>query len=172
MWAPNAQGVRVVGDFNYWDGTAHPMRVLGLLRGVGVVHPGHRRRHHVQVRVLGRDGIWREKADPFAFATELPPATGSVVFTSHYAWDDDDWMAQRAQRDVPHTPMSTYEVHLGSWRRGLDYRALAAELTDYVLRAWASPTSSSCPSPSTPSALLGLPGHLLLRTDLAVRLPR
>lgn len=134
VWAPNAQGIRVVGDFNHWDATAHPMRSLGTSGvwelfipdiGAGTVY---------KFAVLGRDGIWREKADPFAFATEIPPATGSVVFTSHYTWGDGDWLADRAQSDVLRSPMSTYEVHLGSWRRGLDYRGLAAELTDYVLQ--------------------------------------
>ncbi len=132
VWAPNAQGVRVAGDFNFWDGTAHPMRSLGSTGiwelfipniGDGTVYKFH---------ILGRDGVWREKADPFAFATEVPPATGSVVYTPTYEWGDADWIDVRARTHQHKRPMSVYEVHLGSWRVGLDYRELAAELTEYV----------------------------------------
>jgi len=132
VWAPNALGIRVVGDFNFWDGTGHPMRSLG---NSGVwelfipdVHAGTRYKYEV----LGRDGTWRTKADPVAFSAEHPPATASVVFESRYSWNDAEWMTQRAQQD-PHTgPMAIYEVHLGSWRPGLSYLELAEQLVDYV----------------------------------------
>jgi 1,4-alpha-glucan branching enzyme len=132
VWAPNALGIRVVGDFNFWDGTGHPMRSLG---NSGVwelfipdVHAGTRYKYEV----LGRDGTWRTKADPVAFSAEHPPATASVVFESRYSWNDAEWMTLRAQQD-PHTgPMSIYEVHLGSWRPGLSYLELAEQLVDYV----------------------------------------
>ena len=81
VWAPNAQGVRVVGDFNYWDGTAHPMRSLGSTGIWELYVPDIGDGTIYKFQILGRDGVWREKADPFAFATEVPPATGSVVFT-------------------------------------------------------------------------------------------
>ncbi|HEY8372908.1 MAG TPA: 1,4-alpha-glucan branching protein GlgB [Pseudonocardiaceae bacterium] len=132
VWAPNAQGVRVCGDFDHWDGRATPMRVLG---GSGVwelfvpgVAPGTR----YKFRILGPDGCWHEKADPLAFATELPPATASVVHTSDYLWNDEEWMEKRARTDWTRAPVSIYEVHLGSWRPGLGYRELAHELADYV----------------------------------------
>ena len=132
VWAPNALGVRVIGDFNHWDGTAHPMRSLG---GSGIwelfvpfVTDGSRYKY----AVLGHDGIWRDKADPYAFATQVPPATASIVFTSRHQWCDGEWMTRRAARNPHHGPMSIYEVHLGSWRMGLDYRTLAHELADYV----------------------------------------
>lgn len=134
VWAPNAQGIRVVGDFNHWDATAHPMRSLGSSGVWELFVPDIGAGTIYKFAILGRDGIWREKADPLAFATEVPPATGSVVFTSEYTWADDDWMADRSRRDVLRSAMSTYEVHLGSWRPGLDYRGLATELTDYVVR--------------------------------------
>src|SRR5918912_1063259 len=132
VWAPNAQAVRVVADFNHWVGRGHAMRSLGssgvweiFIPGVG---PGARYKYEIQ----GRDGHWRQKADPLAFATEVPPATASVVTESHHTWADDEWMTQRAQAK-PHTsPMSVYEVHLGSWRQGLSYRDLADQLTNYV----------------------------------------
>jgi 1,4-alpha-glucan branching enzyme len=83
-------------------------------------------------RILGADGHWHEKADPLAFATEMPPNTASVVFESDYQWGDGDWLNRRAATDWTTTPVSVYEVHLGSWRKGLGYRDLARQLVDYV----------------------------------------
>jgi 1,4-alpha-glucan branching enzyme len=132
VWAPNAHGVRVTGDFNYWDGRAHPMRSLG---GAGVWElfvPGVADGARYKYAICGPDGVWREKADPMAQAAEMPPATASVVYTSRYAWDDDEWVTARAERQPVREPMSIYEVHLGSWRPGLSYRDLATQLVDYV----------------------------------------
>ena len=132
VWAPNAQGVRVTGDFNYWDGTAHPMRSLGSTGIWELFIPNIGDGATYKFHILGRDGVWREKADPFAFATEVPPATGSIVYTADYEWNDEAWLRLRQETDQHKRPMSVYEVHLGSWRSGLDYRQLAAELTEYV----------------------------------------
>jgi 1,4-alpha-glucan branching enzyme len=132
VWAPNARGVRVVGDFNFWDGRAHPMRSLG---GSGVWElfvPGAGDGVRYKYSVCGRDGVWRDKADPMAFATEIPPATASVVFTSGFDWADGDWIAERATAEPVRRPMSIYEVHLGSWRPGLSYQELAVQLVSYV----------------------------------------
>ncbi|GAB2682253.1 1,4-alpha-glucan branching protein GlgB [Thalassiella azotivora] len=133
VWAPHAQAVRVVGDFNHWDGRSHAMRSLG---GSGVWElfvPGVGAGTRYKLELLGRDGHWRQKADPMAYGTEVPPSTASVVVESGYAWQDGDWMSARAARD-PHTgPMSVYEVHLGSWRQGLGYRELADQLVGHVL---------------------------------------
>jgi 1,4-alpha-glucan branching enzyme len=132
VWAPNARGVRVIGDFNYWDGRAHPMRSLG---GSGVWElfvPGVGDGTRYKYAICGRDDVWREKADPMANATELPPATASVVFTERHQWGDSDWLTSRASKELVHEPVSIYEVHLGSWRPGLSYRELATELTAYV----------------------------------------
>ena len=92
---------------------------------------------HYKFEILGADGEWREKADPMAFHTEVPPATASVVFESTYEWGDDDWMTERAQPSSPsHEPMRVYEVHLGSWRHwggdAYSYGELADELVGYV----------------------------------------
>ena len=132
VWAPNAKGVRVKGDFNSWDGREHPMRQLGV-SGVWElfvpdVHPGTRYKYVV----LGADDQWREKADPMAFATEVAPATSSVVFDSSYTWGDEAWMKARTEGAPHQKPMSTYEVHLASWRRDRSYAELADELVDYV----------------------------------------
>ncbi|MGH3387376.1 MAG: 1,4-alpha-glucan branching protein GlgB [Actinomadura sp.] len=132
VWAPGAQGVRVTGDFNHWDGRAHPMRSLGS-SGVWelfVPDAGHGAAYKYEI--LGVDDVWTRKADPMAQATECPPATASVVFASAYEWADGDWMRRRKGRDALHEPMSIYEVHLGSWRQGLGYRQLAEELVAYV----------------------------------------
>ncbi|MFC9972230.1 1,4-alpha-glucan branching protein GlgB [Spirillospora sp. NPDC127200] len=132
VWAPTARGVRVVGDFNHWDGRAHPMRVLGSTGVWELFVPDVADGACYKFQILGADGVWRTKADPMAQATETPPATASKVFTSTYEWGDGDWMDRRKGRQWVHEPMSVYEVHLGSWRPGLGYRELADELTDYV----------------------------------------
>ncbi|MFD0904174.1 1,4-alpha-glucan branching protein GlgB [Actinomadura sediminis] len=132
VWAPTARGVRVVGDFNHWDGRAHPMRSLGSTGVWELFVPGVGDGMRYKFEILGADGHWRTKADPMARYTEQPPATASRVFTSSYEWGDTEWMDARKQHDWLHEPMSVYEVHLGSWRPGLGYRDLAEELTTYV----------------------------------------
>jgi 1,4-alpha-glucan branching enzyme len=132
VWAPHAQAVRVVGEFNHWDGRGHALRSLG---GSGVWElfvPGVEEGTHYKFELLGRDGHWRQKADPMAYGTEVPPSTASKVVESTYEWQDDEWLAARAERD-PHTaPMSAYEVHLGSWKEGLSYRELGEQLVEHV----------------------------------------
>ncbi len=132
VWAPNARGVRLTGDFNYWDGTAFPMRSLG---GAGVWElfvPGVSDGAKYKFSICGPDGVWRGHADPLAVYAEHPPATASVVFTSGYSWEDGDWITARGASQPVTEPLSVYEVHLGSWRPGLSYRELAVQLTEYV----------------------------------------
>ncbi|WP_290057583.1 1,4-alpha-glucan branching protein GlgB [Amycolatopsis solani] len=133
VWAPNARGIRVIGDFNGWDGRGHPMRSLGSSGIWELFVPGVGVGTCYKFRILGADGNWHEKADPMAFATEQPPATASVVTASGHMWDDDVWVAQREATEWAAAPMSVYEVHLGSWRPGLDYRELADQLGDYLV---------------------------------------
>ncbi|HET7327564.1 MAG TPA: 1,4-alpha-glucan branching protein GlgB [Nocardioidaceae bacterium] len=132
VWAPNARGVRLAGDFNDWDASAHPMRSLGSSGVWELFVPGVGSGTRYKYVICGADGAWREKADPVAAYAETAPATASVVFTSTYEWGDDDWLTQRSQRAVHESPMSIYEVHVGSWRRGSSYRELADSLADYV----------------------------------------
>jgi 1,4-alpha-glucan branching enzyme len=132
VWAPNARGVRVLGEFDFWSGRGYPMRSLGSSGIWELFIPGVGDGTHYKFSVLGADGVWRDKADPLAFATEVPPATASVVFTSDYEWRDGDWLQHRAETVWHSAPMSIYEVHLGSWRQGLSYRDLATELVEYV----------------------------------------
>ncbi|MDZ5447820.1 1,4-alpha-glucan branching protein GlgB [Micromonospora sp. 4G57] len=133
VWAPNARGVRVVGDFSGWgpdDGW--PMRSLGASGVWEIFVPDAHVGARYKYRVLGADGHWRDKADPLAAYAEVPPATASVVHHSTYEWSDALWLERRARRAPHQEPMSVYEVHLGSWRPGLGYRELAEQLTAYV----------------------------------------
>ncbi|MFI7606170.1 1,4-alpha-glucan branching protein GlgB [Micromonospora sp. NPDC049366] len=133
VWAPNARGVRVVGDFTGWapdDGW--PMRSLGSTGVWEIFVPDAAAGARYKYRILGADGRWRDKADPLAAYAEVPPATASVVHHSRYEWSDEAWLARRARQQPHQEPMSVYEVHLGSWRPGLGYRELADELTAYV----------------------------------------
>jgi 1,4-alpha-glucan branching enzyme len=132
VWAPSARGVRVMGDFNAWDGRAHPMRSLGSSGVWELFVPGVGAGAHYKYQVFGADSVWREKADPMARRTEVPPLTASVVDESDYQWGDDAWLEARAAQPGHAGPMSVYEVHLGSWRQGLSYKELADELVEYV----------------------------------------
>ncbi|MEX5270911.1 1,4-alpha-glucan branching protein GlgB [Kocuria sabuli] len=132
VWAPNAQAVRVIGDFNGWDGSEHAMRSLGSSGVWEIFVPGLGSGATYKFRILGRDGGWREKADPMAFGTEVPPSTASRVFESTYEFQDDAWLARRAAVDPHNSPMSVYELHIGSWRMGLGYKDLAKELVEYL----------------------------------------
>ncbi len=120
VWAPNAQGVSVVGDFNDWDGTSHPMRPLASSGVWETFVPDAHTGTTYKYLVHGADGVWRQKADPMAFAAERPPATGSRVFESTHVWGDDAWLAERARRQPSAEAMSVYEMHLGSWKRHPD----------------------------------------------------
>jgi 1,4-alpha-glucan branching enzyme len=135
VWAPNARALRVTGDFDYWSGKALPMRSLGSSGVWELFVPGVGDGCRYKFQVLGADGQWREKADPMAFATEVPPATASVVHTPSYEWGDAQWLQSRAQTPWHAAPMSIYEVHLGSWQLGRSYSELAEELVAYVLDA-------------------------------------
>jgi 1,4-alpha-glucan branching enzyme len=139
VWAPAARSVRLVGDWNGWDGRIHPMRAMGASGVWELFVPGVGQGARYKFEILGVDGRLRLKADPWAFACEHPPGTASVVFGSSYEWGDDDWIERRARFDGLREQVSTYEVHLGSWRRvpeegdrSLTYRELAPLLADHV----------------------------------------
>ncbi|MGH3566499.1 MAG: 1,4-alpha-glucan branching protein GlgB [Pseudonocardia sp.] len=132
VWAPTAQGVRVTGDFDSWTGWTHPMRALGRSGVWELFVPGIEPGTRYKFRILGRDGHWRDKADPLAFAAEIPPATASIVDVSTHEWADEEWITARARRHPHAEPMSVYELHLGSWKQGLGYREIADELVAYL----------------------------------------
>ncbi len=140
VWAPNAELVAVMGDFNRWDESAHllaPRDNSGIREGfIPGVGKGSRYKFHVVSRHLGYRA---DKADPFAFFCEVPPSTASVVWDLAYEWEDQEWMGERSRRNALDAPVSIYEVHLGSWRRVpeegnrlLTYRELAPLLAEYV----------------------------------------
>jgi 1,4-alpha-glucan branching enzyme len=140
VWAPNARSVRIVGDFDRWDGRVLPMRSLG---GSGVWElfvPGIGSGELYKYEVVGGDGTLRLKADPFAFAMQVRPETASRVWDlDDLTWTDADWMADRATRDAYRSPMATYEVHLGSWMRNpngswLGYRQAGERLAAHCRR--------------------------------------
>ncbi|MCU1330999.1 MAG: 1,4-alpha-glucan branching enzyme [Bryobacterales bacterium] len=138
VWAPTAAYVSVVGDFNEWDTRRHPMR----LRNAGVwevflpcAKPGQAYKYLVRSKVGDQQ---QQKADPFGFGSEVPPRSASVIRgTNTYTWNDQGWMEHRASVNPLRAPMTTYELHLGSWKRHADatpltYRELAVDLVDYV----------------------------------------
>jgi 1,4-alpha-glucan branching enzyme len=139
VWAPNAAGVSVVGDFNSWDGRLHMMRSLGASGVWELFIPELPVGTLYKYEIHPADAAPFLKTDPFAVAMEPPPGTASIVYHSDFAFADAHWMEQRAQRDPLRSPMAIYEVHLPSWRhvpqeedRPLNYRELAVQLADYV----------------------------------------
>jgi 1,4-alpha-glucan branching enzyme len=141
VWAPNADAVSVIGDMNDWRADVHPLRARsdgsGIWEGT-VAGVAHGQRYKYALRT--RDGSRLEKADPMARLAERPPATASVAwFGDGHVWRDEAWMAGRGARNAIDAPMSIYEMHLGSWRRGeggalMDYRTAARLLAEHLTR--------------------------------------
>jgi 1,4-alpha-glucan branching enzyme len=132
VWAPHAQAVRVIGDFNSWDGLKHSLRSLGSSGVWELFVPALEPGSTYKFEILSQSGEWVRRADPMARYTEIPPLTASVIGQSAHAWGDDEWMSRRASSDPHSGPMSVYEMHVGSWRPGLSYRELADQLIDYM----------------------------------------
>jgi 1,4-alpha-glucan branching enzyme len=141
VWAPNAERMAVIGDFNGWNDAKTPLRRLGdsgiwegFVAGIG---PGARYKYHVH----GPANYRFDKTDPYAFSHEVSPDTASIVTDLSYSWSDGEWMADRKRRNALNAPISVYEMHLGSWRRTADaikrpltYREMAAVLPGYLAR--------------------------------------
>src|SRR5215475_8561314 len=139
VWAPNAQRVSVVGDFNDWDGRVNPMRRL-LSAGVWELFlPGIKPGAHYKFEIRTQTGAVLLKSDPFAFFNQHGKSTASLVYDlERYAWNDVEWMEARQKKNWPQSPISIYEVHLGSWRRKegnrqLTYLELADTSLPYIL---------------------------------------
>ncbi|MCX5388234.1 1,4-alpha-glucan branching protein GlgB [Streptomyces sp. NBC_00083] len=132
VWAPNARAVRLTGDLNHWDGAAHPMRSLGACGVWELFVPGVGDGVRYKYEILTQRGEWIQKADPLASAAESAPGTASVVHTPAHRWGDAAWLARRGSAPAERSPMSVYEMHLGSWRPGLGYRDIARELPGYL----------------------------------------
>jgi 1,4-alpha-glucan branching enzyme len=136
VWAPNARAVRVVGNFNSWDGRLHPMRTMGSSGVWELFVPEIGPGTYYKFEIVGADGRLILKTDPFGFQTEGPPGNACIVHASEYEWKDTEYLAARESGAHYSAPMSIYEVHLGSWRRtpegdSLSYRDIAPVLADY-----------------------------------------
>lgn len=137
VWAPNANSVSVIGDFNAWDRTTAPMSPRADSSGIWECFvPGARHGQRYKYFISWPGGS-AERADPFALLCEKPPATASIIWDLEYSWDDETWMRNRFERNALTSPWSIYEVHLGSWRRDpqgnyLNYRQIAHDLAPYV----------------------------------------
>ena len=139
VWAPAVQRISVVGDFNGWNGLRHPMRVRGQSGVWELFIPGLHPGDAYKYEILSREGRLFTKADPYSREMALRPDTTSIICASRqrYEWQDQEWLAKRAEGSWLHQPLAAYEVHLGSWRRDengnfLNYRELAHQLVEYV----------------------------------------
>ncbi|MBD8515879.1 1,4-alpha-glucan branching protein GlgB [Plantibacter sp. CFBP 8804] len=132
VWAPHARAVRVIGDLNSWDGTAHAMRNMGATGVWELFIPTIGAGELYRFEILTQHGDWVRRSDPMARFTERSPATASVTGVSDYRWTDEAWLDRRAASDPHNGPMSVYELHVGSWRPGLGYRDLADQLIEYI----------------------------------------
>jgi 1,4-alpha-glucan branching enzyme len=142
VWAPDAEGVFVIGDFNGWNKASHPLRPRGQSGIWEGFIPDARKGTCYKYSISSKyHGYRAEKTDPFAVLNEIPPRTGSIIWDLDYQWRDQEWMAVRADRNRATSPISIYELHLGSWRRVpqegnryLTYREIGPQLAEYVTR--------------------------------------
>ncbi len=140
VWAPNAQRISVVGDFNHWDGRFHPMRLLGASGVWEIFIPGVGEGAHYKYEIRDAHGKISLKTDPYGFFFEVPPKNAAIVWNNQkFKWTDDAWMKRRREHDPLRSPVSIYEVHPGSWQKKISgesfsYRELAGPLVAYIRR--------------------------------------
>ena len=140
VWAPNAQRVSVVGDFNNWDGRYHPLRLLGASGVWEIFIPGVGQGAHYKFEIRDAHGNVKLNTDPFGFFFEVAPKQAAIVWENKkFKWTDAAWLKQRAKRDALRSPMSVYEMHVGSWQKktateSWSYRELAKPLVEYITR--------------------------------------
>lgn len=140
VWAPDAEQVSIIGDFNNWNKDSHFLHTGGNSGIWEVFIPGVSKGSHYKFHIISRHGGYQaNKADPFAFCTEVSPRTASIVWSLDYEWGDGEWMSKRVKHNGLHAPISIYEVHLGSWmrvpeenNRPLTYLELAPRLAEYI----------------------------------------
>ena len=140
VWAPNAQRVSVVGDFNHWDGRYHPMRRIGSSGVWEIFVPGLESGIKYKYEIGNSSGVPQLKTDPYGTFFEAPPHNASIIYeVDDYEWNDTEWVERRGSTKWHQEPLSIYEMHAGSWKsivedanRPLSYRELATELVDYV----------------------------------------
>ncbi len=140
VWAPNAQRVSVVGDFNHWDGRFHPLRLLAASGVWEIFVPGAGQGAHYKFEIRDAQGKVKLHTDPYGFFFEVPPKNAAIVWDNRkMQWTDDAWMRHRRERDALRAPLSIYEIHIGSWQKksaaeSWSYRELAKPLAEYVRR--------------------------------------
>jgi 1,4-alpha-glucan branching enzyme len=140
VWAPNAQRISVVGDFNNWDGRFHSMRLLGASGVWEIFIPGVGQGAHYKFEIRDAHGNIKLNTDPFGFFFEVAPKQAAIVWdTKKFKWTDDAWLKKRRERDPLRSPMSVYEMHVGSWQKktateSWSYRELAMPLVEYIKR--------------------------------------
>jgi len=140
VWAPNAQRVSVVGDFNGWDGRFHALRMLGASGVWEIFIPGVGQGAHYKFEIRDAHGHVKLNTDPFGFFFEVAPKQAAIVWdTKKFSWSDEAWLKKRKERDALRSPMSVYEVHVGSWQKktateSWSYRELAKPLSEYVTK--------------------------------------
>jgi len=132
VWAPNAQGVSVISDSNFWDRNTHKMSPTTNSGIWEIFIPDMQAGIKYKYAIHQKDGKWIDHADPLARQTEIPPRTASIVYESTFNWGDHEWLDKRLAFESWKAPVSIYEIHLASWRAGLSYRELASELISYV----------------------------------------
>jgi len=139
VWAPNAERVSVVGNFNNWDGRRHPMRKIDYSGIFEIFIPGKYVGEIYKYEICAKSGKVFMKSDPYAFSSELRPANASRIVDLSYKWKDSQWMKDRESKDVIAQPMAVYEMHIGAWKRPDDgrefynYRDIAHLLADYLV---------------------------------------
>lgn len=136
VWAPSAQSVSLIGDFNHWDGLVNPMRSMGSSGIWELFVPGLLPGEKYKFEIRTQIGERRIKSDPYALSSELRPSTASVIANvNEFSWEDADWISKRKDSKDQPQPLNIYEVHLGSWKKHygqfLNYRQLAVELANY-----------------------------------------
>ena len=137
VWAPNAMRISVVGEFNNWDGRRHSMRLLGASGVWEIFIPGVEKGAIYKFEVLNCNGDLKTKTDPFGRFFEVAPNNAAVVWETDFDWTDSEWLKKRTKQDALRSPVSVYEVHVGSWKKNnsgesLSYRELAQPLIDYI----------------------------------------
>jgi len=135
VWAPNARAVSLIGDHNFWDRNTDQMLRIGSYGIWEIFIPDIGAGGKYKFAICGINGTWIDHADPLARATQVPPLTASVIDESLYVWRDKAWVAAREKFQPWRSPVAIYEVHLGSWRLGLNYIELSTQLVTYVKAA-------------------------------------
>ncbi len=182
VWAPNAKAVRVVGDWNFWDGRVHQMRSLGSSGVWELFIPGIGAGARYKYELIAADGRLILKTDPMAFLMEQPPATASVVVDhTDYDWGDGAWIERRARSDGLRSPMAIYEMHLGSWRftdgdsgerKPLSYRRAGRAASPISGRHGLHPRGIHARRRAPLQRIVGIPGVGVLRADFPLRRTR